>query len=118
MKKVCAIGHFGAGKTLLNGQTIKTKIFTNQLASIYGEDEMLRVDTHGGIKALPLIIINTFIGVIRCRNIIIFPSDNGLKVLVPLLDLFNIFFRRKLHYIVIGGYLQDYLKEHSIIEGY
>lgn len=116
MKKICTIGHFGVGRTLLNGQTIKTKVFTDLLVSVYGKDEVLRVDTHGGIKVAPLVVINTFIGIIRCKNIVIFSSDNGLKVLVPLLGLFNVLFRRKLHYIVIGGYLQDYLKGHAILE--
>ena len=30
-KKVCVIGHFGEGKVLLNGQTVKTKIITEEL---------------------------------------------------------------------------------------
>lgn len=115
MKKVCAIGHFGEGKNLLNGQTVKTKIFTEQLTLNYGDNEVFRVDTHGGKKRLPSLIMNIFIGVKKCKNIVIYPSDNGLKVIVPLLAVLNIFFHRRLHYIVIGGYLQDYLKEHYVL---
>lgn len=115
MKSVCSIGHFGEGKTLLNGQTIKTKIFTDQLALYFGENNIKRVDTHGGISVIPKLIFDLFLGVMHCRNIFIFPSDNGLKVIVPLLEFFNTLFHRKLHYIVIGGYLQDYLKEHKYI---
>ena len=115
MKKICAIGHYGLGKTLLNGQTIKTKIFTNQLAHVYGGHEIQRVDTHGGVRAILSVIFDLFSGMKECLNIIIFPSDNGLKIIVPLIAIFNLLFKRELHYIVIGGYLQDYLKEHKWI---
>lgn len=115
MKKICVIGHFGKGKNLLNGQTIKTKIFTNQLAVIYGEDEIVRIDTHGGLKNVPKLIVQSIIAVAKCKNIVIFPSDNGLKLLVPLLTFENFFFRRRLHYIVIGGYLHEYLRDYPKI---
>lgn len=116
MKRICAIGHFGKGKNLLNGQTIKTKIFTDQLALNYGEDEIVRIDTHGGIKAIPRLIIKVLWGICRCKNVVIFPSDNGLKVIVPLIAIYNIVFQRSLHYIVIGGYLHEYIKARSLIK--
>ena len=31
MKRACVLGHFGFGENLLNGQTIKTKIVTDEL---------------------------------------------------------------------------------------
>ena len=48
MKKVCVIGSFGFNKNLLNGQTIKTKIIAKELSSSLGEDQVLKIDTHGG----------------------------------------------------------------------
>ena len=48
MKKVCVIGHFGFNKNLLNGQTVKTKIIAKELSSSLGEDQVLKIDTHGG----------------------------------------------------------------------
>lgn len=115
MKRVCAIGHFGKGENLLNGQTIKTKIFTDQLIANYGEEEVFSVDTHGGLQKLLKLIVNVFYGVKECENIVIYPSDNGIKVIVPLLCVLNVFFHRSLHYIVIGGYIHEYLKRHSFL---
>lgn len=115
MKRVCAIGHFGKGENLLNGQTIKTKIFTDQLIANYGEEEVFSVDTHGGLRKLLRLVVNVFYGVKECKNIVVYPSDNGIKVIVPLLCVLNVFFHRSLHYIVIGGYIQEYLKKHSLL---
>ena len=34
MKKACVLGHFGFGKELLNGQTVKTKMVADELEAI------------------------------------------------------------------------------------
>ena len=52
MRKVCIIGHFGFGLDLLNGQTIKTKIVADEIEKKIGKDEIVRIDTHGGLAAL------------------------------------------------------------------
>ena len=113
MKKVCVIGHFGFGKNLFNGQTVKTKIFTDELERQLGENEILKVDTHGGkitsiIKA-PFQVIKALR---NAKNVVIFPAHNGLRLFTPLLWFFRIFFKqRRLHYVVIGGWLPDFLEK-------
>ncbi|EFU76055.1 glycosyltransferase [Lachnoanaerobaculum saburreum] len=116
MKKACVIGHFGFGENLLNGQTIKTKNVTLELEKQFGEDKIIKIDTHGGIKLLPNIILKMFKAFKYSENIIIFPAHNGVRVFVPLCNIINIFFRRKLHYIVIGGWLPSFLKNRSILK--
>lgn len=110
MKKAGIIGHFGIGKNLLNGQTVKTKVFTSEIEKAFGKNQILKIDTHGGYKALARLPFQVFSVMCRCQNILIFPTTNGLKVLTPLLSVYNVFFRRKLHYIVIGGWLPQFLK--------
>ena len=39
------------------------------------------------------------------------PVENGLRFLVPLFNFWNRFFKRKIHYVVIGGWLAGFLKE-------
>ena len=46
-------------------------------------------------------------------NVIILPAQNGLKVIMPLVALLNVFFGRKIHYVVIGGWLPDMVKNHK-----
>lgn len=116
MKRVCVVGHFGFGENMLNGQTIKTKTVTTELEKQLGADQVMKVDTHGGAKALPKITIQLINAFKNCENIIIFPAHNGIKVFVPLCHALNKVFHRKLHYVVIGGWLNELLDEHKRIE--
>lgn len=111
MKKVCVVGHFGFGENMLNGQTIKTKTVTTELEKQLGADQVVKIDTHGGAKALPKIIVQLISAFKNCKNIIIFPAHNGIKVFVPLCNAINKVFHRKLHYVVIGGWLPSFLKD-------
>lgn len=111
MKKVCVVGHFGFGENMLNGQTIKTKNVTSELEKQLGADQITKIDTHGGAKALPKITIQLINAFKKCENIIIFPAHNGIKLFVPLCNVLNKVFRRKLHYVVIGGWLPSLLKD-------
>ena len=52
MKQVSVIGHFAHGLEYLDGQTIKTKIIANELCNVYGNEDVFRFDTHGGVKIL------------------------------------------------------------------
>ncbi len=96
---------------MLNGQTIKTKIVANEIEKNVGKDELVRLDTHGGLTTLIKLPFILFYGVIFFKNIIVTPAQNGLRIIAPLLILFNLFFRKKLHYVVIGGWLPDFLKD-------
>lgn len=111
MKKVCVIGHFGFGENMLNGQTVKTKTVTNELERQLGADQVIKIDTHGGVKALPLIVLKMITGFRQCESIMIFPAHNGIKVFIPLCNAINTVFHRKLHYVVIGGWLPSFLKD-------
>ena len=50
--KASILGHFGENKNLLNGQTIKTKIITEELQNQLGQNQVLTIDTYGGWKTL------------------------------------------------------------------
>lgn len=106
------IGHFGFGRNFSDGQTIKTKIITKELDKNFGESEVLKIDTHGA-KLISLLKapFQAVKALKRANNVIIFPAHNGVKIFVPLLTFFRKFFKkRKLHYVVIGGWLPEFLK--------
>lgn len=110
------IGHFGIGKQLLNGQTIKTKIITEELKACIGEEQVLTIDTYGGWKTLIKAPLQVFRALKFSCNIIILPAHNGLRVFAPLLVLLRTFFKkRRLHYIVIGGWLPEFLKNRRVL---
>lgn len=115
MKKVCIIGHFGFAKSLYDGQTVKTQNVTFELEKKLGVDEVLKIDTCGGKKVFPKLLINTIKAFRKCENIIIMPAENGIQVFVPLSLLINKLFHKKLHYIVIGGWLPEFLERKNYL---
>lgn len=112
LKAVSVIGHFGNSKLLLNGQTVKTKIITDELGKQLGNDEVIKIDTAGGKSTLLKAPFQSLKALKKAKNVIIFPAHNGLRVYAPLLSVFRKFFQnRKLHYVVIGGWLPEFLQK-------
>ena len=109
MDKIGVCGHFGGNKIFLDGQTVKTKIITKELEKKFGDNEVKKVDTFGGKGKLVPIVLNLISLVMHCKNIIILPAHNGLRIFAPLLAFVNSFYRRKLHYVVIGGWLPEFV---------
>lgn len=109
--KVCIIGHFGGDKVCLDGQTIKTKIITAELKKQLGENQVNIFDTYGGKKTLLKCFFKTFSLLKNNENIIMLPAHNGVRFFTPVLLFWNIFFHRKLHYSVIGGWLPEFLQK-------
>ena len=109
-KTVCIIGHFGFAKNLLNGQTVKTKIITKELEKQLGKEEVLKIDTHGGKKKMLQLIFQLPVTMKNVKNIIMMPAHNGIRFFAPLLVFFNFFFHIKLHYVVIGGWLPEFIE--------
>lgn len=112
MKKVSVIGHYAYGLEYLDGQTIKTKIITNELCKKYGESQVLQFDTHGGVKTLLKSPVYVWRAIKNAENVIILPAHNGLRIFGRLLPFFKMFFKkRKIHYVVIGGWLSKILEK-------
>lgn len=110
--RVAVIGHFAFGKECLDGQTVKTRIVTDELCKQLGNDEVLKLDTAGGKSTLLKAPFQCLNALKKAKNVIIFPAHNGLRVYAPLLSFFRKFFKsRKLHYVVIGGWLPEFLKK-------
>lgn len=111
MKKVVVVGHFGFGHDLLNGQTIKTKIVANEIEKNVGINELKKIDTRGGFLTLVKLPFLLLYSVLLFRNIVVLPAQNGLRIIAPLLAVFNLFFGRKTHYVVVGGWLPEFLRD-------
>lgn len=111
MKKVSVIGHFAFGLEYFDGQTVKTKIITNELCRVYGQSEVLQFDTHGGKKTLLKAPLYVWKALQKSKNVIVLPAHNGLRVFGRLLPIFRHLFKdRKIHYVVIGGWLPQMLE--------
>lgn len=115
MTKIAIIGHFAFGEEYADGQTIKTKIVADELEKCFSSNEILKYDTHNIKKdflLLPVRLINTLR---KCKNVIILPAQNGLLIIAPLLSMLNVLWKRKLHYIVIGGWLPQSIDRYPFL---
>lgn len=117
--KISILGHFGEGKTLLNGQTVKTKIITEELKKEFGNNKVLKIDTSGGLKTVFKAPFQALSALKKTENTVIFPAQNGLRIYAPLLAFFKGFFKkRRLHYVVIGGWLPEFLSEKKLLKAF
>lgn len=115
MKKVCIIGHFAKNTNAVNGQTIKTKIIYDEVIKKFGKDEVTYIDTYNWKKKPFKMLINCISKAKKNQNIIVLPAQNGIKIFIPLFTFFKKIFSYKLHYIVIGGWLPNFINEHTTV---
>ena len=95
MKKITVIGHFGFGLNYLDGQTVKTKILAEELERRFGSDQVIKIDTHGGIKSLFKAPFQVLSSLSKSKNVIILPAHNGLRIYAPLLSICRVFFKSR-----------------------
>ena len=109
MHKVSICGHFGFGETLLNGQTVKTKIITDELEIQLGPKAVRKIDTHGGVLQIVKSVVLAVMAMFTSHNLIILPAHNGIRIFGPVLASLKKISRCRLHYVVIGGWLPQML---------
>lgn len=114
--KAGVLGHYGGDRAFLDGQTIKTKSITEQLRKELGEDQVLTADTYGGFRVLAKCLGALFSMLVHCENIIILPAQNGVKLFPGFLAFWNFFFRKQIHYVVIGGWLPSMVSQNPFLK--
>lgn len=109
MNKVGICGYFGGDSKVFDGQSVKTKSLADELGTIYGKDSIKKVNTNKWKKRPFRLMLECYLMIKECENIIILPAKNGVKVFAPLFISLNRIFNKKLHYVVIGGWLPESL---------
>ncbi len=111
-KKIGMIGHFmyNQESAAVNGQAIKTRNFYRMLCERYGKENILTLDTNYFRKKLFTNYKQVFHICNECNTILIFPTGNGLKLLLPVLKFLKKKKKFKILYPVIGGWLPNYLE--------
>ena len=109
MGRICVCGAFRLWDVPKGGQEVKTCILADALEPKYGK--IYRIDTLAKNSRMKM-PFQLLLAMITCTDIVILPAHNGLVVLSKLLSKLNKLFHRRLHYSVIGGWLQDLLPNH------
>ena len=113
-KKIGVWGQYGDGGPIADGQAVRTTITTQELIKKYGESEVHILNTNAWRKHPIKFFFSTVNLLKKCKNVIILPADNGLKMIVQIYNLFNKVYQRKLFYIVIGGFLPEFLRKNPL----
>lgn len=112
MPKICICGAFRLWDVPKGGQEVKTCILANAIENKYGK--VYRIDTLAKNSRIK-ISFQLLWAMFTCSDVIMLPAHNGLVVLSKFLTTVNKLFHRRLHYCVIGGWLQDLLPNYPIV---
>lgn len=106
--KISIVGHFAKNQNLNDGQTIKTRNIYKELEKTYKEDVSC-IDTYN-YKAHPFKLLKKCANAIKTSDyLIILPGMNGIKLFVPLFIHLNKKHACKIIYVVVGGWLPEFL---------
>lgn len=116
-KKIGLIGHLMYEQKLeaVNGQAIKTRNFYQMFCERYGEENIVTLDTNYFRKHLFRNYKKVFQICNKCGYILILPTSNGLKLILPVMNLLKKICGFKILYPVIGGWLPEYLEKEKIV---
>lgn len=115
--KLAIIGNFGnKNQVVSDGQTVKTRIVSSELQKYLGQEQIFTINTYGGRKNLLKAPFQCLRAMLKAKNILIFPAHNGIRVYAPILALISyVIPNKRLHYVVIGGWLPDFIKKRKIL---
>lgn len=113
MKKICLIGNLGNAGNENNGQTVKTKTIIRAVTEKYG-DVLLVADTNRVNNGALESVLNILKAAMQGDLIVLAVCNFAVGLLaLPLYCIARIR-RKKIAYILIGGWLGDYIKKHKI----
>lgn len=105
---ILLVGYLGKWTNVIGGQTVKTRdIYKLLLEAADGKVEAYDTDE---FKRNKLSLLKMFWKIIRCDTLCYLPSKGNLRVMFPIIYLLTVLFRVKIHYFVVGGWLDDFLK--------
>lgn len=115
-KKASVVGVYGVGEDFTTGQAVKCYEIINWLKDKYGEHQINVVNTYKW-KTHPIkLFLSMVLAFKNSKNVIIMPAQHGLKVFAPLSYILKKIYHRPVHYIVIGGWLDDVIKENYYLK--
>lgn len=108
--KILIIGYFGYKTNQLDGQTVKTRsnydLLKQEYRVSYFDTEILKVSKFK--------LINLFLTTLRFNTIIFAGAQNNLKYFYPVLYFLSVMGNKKLIYLAIGGWLNEFLEQNNL----
>lgn len=113
--KILVSGYFGYETNQLDGQTIKTRNIYKLFDSKKEEYnfELRSFDTQTFQKS-KLNVWRMFVNIVKCDILIYIAAHNNLKYFFPIIYFLSKVFGFRIHFIVVGGWLADFIKNKPI----
>jgi glycosyltransferase involved in cell wall biosynthesis len=111
-RKIGLIGRVGAGEQLFDGQTVKTRNMLKLLSDQYGRNSVFVVDTFNWRHRAPRIVAGTLRCLSECDDVVVLLSDNGRRVLFPILAQSAHVKGTRIYQNLIGGWLARNLEKY------
>ncbi|KGX89962.1 glycoside hydrolase [Pontibacillus halophilus JSM 076056 = DSM 19796] len=117
-KRIGVCGSLAFHTNQIDGQTIKTKNVYDELIKYNQFSRIFTTDTFGWRKNPVKLLINAVLMFFKSDILIILPGKNGLGVFIRLFVWLNLFSKKNIRYIVIGGWLSEYIDQNPGISKY
>ncbi len=108
--RINIIGHFGGKHSFFDGQTVKTVTLYNELIKT-NKVRVTKTDTYLKHKHPLFLFIVSLLNLLFNKRTIILLSKNGMNFYFPLCSFFSRFFHKLIFHDVVGGDLDEIIKE-------
>lgn len=105
------LGYFGFRTNQLDGQTVKTRSLLTLISEKTGTCDYF--DTQD-LRFSRISIFKMLISVVRANCILYLPAHNNLRFFFPILWLITRLFGIRLYYVVVGGWLPQFLAQRPL----
>lgn len=110
-RKIGLIGRLDPECTLFDGQTVKTRMMYRLLCELYGERNIVVVDTKDYRQNAVRVSTQTIRCLATCKDVFVSLSRNGRKFFFPLLSFAARHLHVRIYHNLIGGWLAKDLGE-------
>jgi glycosyltransferase involved in cell wall biosynthesis len=110
-KKIGLIGRLDPECELFDGQTVKTRMMHRLLCGLYGEGNVIVVDTKDYRRNAARVAVQAVRCLLTCGDVFVSLSRNGRKAFFPLLSFAARHLHTRVYHNLIGGWLANDLRE-------
>lgn len=110
---VVLCGNVGDRDGSTNGQTYKTRVVFEELTNRLPERPVQLIDTSYMLSRPLRILFSLRRALKQTEALIIMPGMRGLYVFSFFLAKWNRHFRKRIYFVVVGGWLPEYLRRHN-----
>ncbi len=114
--RITLIGHAAFGQNIFDGQTTKTRNVIAALKAFLPAERLVVRDTLGGKKRLLTFFFQLPRDMRQSQHMIMMPAHNSLRFFAPLMWFWQHFFHCKLHYVMIGEWLPEFVEQHRYLK--